>query len=191
MIKEELGRQRFSYGEIFARLVGFINLICEDEAAIPILLGTLPAPSSLDIYYLKKGPSKEAAGCRVDGGEDVPLQEVVITATQRENELLEYLGRLEGPTRSATANGWRRINGAFRDFKERYPETWTLFEDHVNLICKGGKIHDGKGGMTITLSKKNDGVVGKTLRRRRNLFVRRIAVHILSWHPQDNEFDLR
>lgn len=167
-----------SYEKLVTELANFFNfLLSRNEAGLAILLGTVPPPSSFDIYEMKHTPSADL-GVHIDGGEKIPLAESIIMATSREYDIISRVG------------GWPRIHRAVRRYKETYPAGWQQLEEYALFIRPGGMIHDGKGGMSAVLQDKYDGACQRTLRRRKNNIVRTVARAILWWMP-DDEFELK
>jgi len=178
-----------TYEDSLRALTSLIDLVLTQQTGLAILLGLLPAPSAYDLYVWKsKAP--EDLGVHVDGGERAGLAETVMMATRKESAILRLLGRCADTPRMSESYGWKRITGGFCEYKKKFPETWLLFEEYVIFVQPGGIYHDGKGGMTGMLSRRNDGADARTLRRRKKRFLEKIASFILAWQPGD-EFFLR
>lgn len=178
MTEKTMPTTKYRYEDLVCGLVTLFNLILSrNEAGIAILLGILPPPSSLDIYYMKFSASADL-GVRIDGGDKTPLAETVIMATTEEHDIIREIG------------GWSRIHHAVRYYRSVYPEGWQQLEEYALFIRPGGMVHDGKGGMMSILQDKYDGVCPRTLRRRKSNIVRTVVRVILSWLPED-EFYLK
>ena len=176
------------YDQGIEALSRFFSFILRDEAGLLILLGTMPAPTSYDIYRMKSRASEDL-GCHVDGGEKAQLADVVIDATKEEYDLIASLAP-EGERRRAWSAGWERIHRSVREFKQRYPDKWQYVEEYALFIRPGGLLHDGRGGMAAQMAEKNDGVCQRTLRRQRERILRCLARYVMSWHEGD-QFRLR
>ncbi|MEG1604122.1 MAG: hypothetical protein RR501_06090 [Cloacibacillus sp.] len=105
----------------------------------------------------------------------MPHQQAVLES--RQEEVVKMLG------------GWGNISRAFREFRKEYPETWRLFEMSSMFVRPGGIVRDGNGGATVMIGKRFDGITAKTLRRRREAFLRTIALFLIT-RPSDEEFRL-
>ena len=126
------------------------------------------------LYELKRGAQTEY-GVRIDGGDDVPKAQNILE--NRAEEIVGYLG------------GWKNINQAFNAYRAQYPETWTLFEMCALFVRPGGEFRDGKGGAMSMIGQKYDGIVPKTVRRRRDKIIKSIALYLIT-HPHEGEIVL-
>ena len=147
------------------KFIKFVVTRCDDGLAI--LLGNVDPPSSVMLYELKRGAQTEY-GVRIDGGDDVPKAQNILE--NRAEEIVGYLG------------GWKNINQAFNAYRAQYPETWTLFEMCALFVRPGGEFRDGKGGAMSMIGQKYDGIVPKTVRRRRDKIIKSIALYLIT-HP--------
>ena len=155
------------------QLSAFIDQILKHEDGLAILLGTVPPPIAADLCELKKG-SVPDLGVRVDGGTKTPYAEAVLLSTEKESRIIREIG------------GWKRINRAMREYKNSYPQGWSLFEEHVLFVRQGGMIHDGNGGMSAVIAAKHGGITTRTLRNRRNAILNTVSRYVLSWMPGDD-----
>lgn len=154
------------------KFIKFVVTRCDDGLAI--LLGNVDPPSSVMLYELKRGAQTEY-GVRIDGGDDVPKAQNILE--NRAEEIVGYLG------------GWKNINQAFNAYRAQYPETWTLFEMCALFVRPGGAFRDGKGGAMSIIGQKYDGIVPKTVRRRRDKIIKSIALYLIT-HPHEGEIVL-
>lgn len=154
------------------KFIKFVVTRCDDGLAI--LLGNVDPPSSVMLYELKRGAQTEY-GVRIDGGDDVPKAQNILE--NRAEEIVGYLG------------GWKNINQAFNAYRAQYPETWTLFEMCALFVRPGGEFRDGKGGAMSMIGQKYDGIVPKTVRRRRDKIIKSIALYLIT-HPHEGEIVL-
>lgn len=167
-----------SYEKLVTELANFFNfLLSRNEAGLAILLGTVPPPSSFDIYEMKHTPSADL-GVHIDGGEKIPLAESIVMATSREYDIISRVG------------GWPRIHRAFRAYRDKYPAGWNLLEEHALFVKQGGLFHDGQGGMMSAIAKKHGDVTTRTIRNRRNAILTIIARFVIYWFPEDEEYHL-
>lgn len=158
------------------QLSSFIEQILRHEDGLAILLGTVPPPIAADLCELKKGPASDP-GVRIDGGAKTPYAEAVLLSTEKEFRILKAVG------------GWQRINRAMQEYKNTYPQGWSLFEEHVLFVRRGGMIHDGQGGMSAVIARRHGGITPRTLRNRRNAILNTVSRYVLSWMPGDS-YDL-
>lgn len=154
------------------RLIKFIVNNFDDGLAI--LLGRTPPPSAVDIYERKCGAQADY-GVRIAGGEDIPKPQIVLESVQE--DIVYKLG------------GWDNITRGFCYYRELYPETWMLFEMSCLFVRPGGMLRDGKGGASAMIGKRFDGITAKTQRRRRDAFIRTIALFLIT-RPEDDKFRL-
>ena len=157
-----------------SEVMRFIKFIAGLDNGLAILLGRMEPPSAVAMYDLKKGPQTEY-GVHIDGGGALPLAQNIIE--NRYDEIVRWLG------------GWDNITRAFRDYRAQWPETWELFAMYSTFVHPGGDIRDGKGGALAMIGRRFDGIVPKTVRRRRNKIIRTIALFIIT-HPHDGEMVL-
>ena len=160
------------------QLSAFIDQILKHEDGLAVLLGAVPPPIAADLCEMKKDPLPDL-GVRVDGGNNIPYAEAVLISTEKEYRMLREIG------------GWKRISRAMKEYKNTYPQGWSLFEEHVLFVRQGGMIHDGSGGMSAHMASKYGGITTRTLRNRRNAILNTVSRYVLSWMPGDDEFDLK
>lgn len=153
-------------------LIKFIVSNFDDGLAV--LLGRVAPPSAVEIYEQKRGGQADY-GVRIDGGEDVPKPQMMLESAQE--EIIRKLG------------GWDNITRGFTYYRELYPETWMLFEMSCLFVRPGGMVRDGKGGATAMIGQRFDGITAKTQRRRRDAFIRTIALFIIT-RPENDKFRL-
>ena len=157
-----------------SEIMNFIKFIACFDNGLAILLGRAEPPSAVTLHDLKKG-SQEEYGVHIDGGEGVPLAQNILE--NKFDEIVCFLG------------GWKNIARAFNDYRQQWPETWELFAMYSTFVRPGGEIRDGKGGAMAMIGRRYDGIVPKTVRRRRNKIVRTIALYLIT-HPREGEIVL-
>lgn len=152
-----------------------IQRILDFDDGLAVLVGEAAPPCAWDFYMLQRQRSGCCDGVRVMGGTDIPLGQAIIES--REEDIIRTLG------------GWTKITQAFRHFRRTYPETWRLFEMACIWVRPGGIVRDGTGGMTAAISRSFDGITAKTQRRRRKIFIKAVALYLIT-RPNDEKFKL-
>lgn len=153
-----------------SRLIKFIVRNFDDGFAV--LLGSAVPPSSVQIgEMIYRGASPlsraERLGVRVDGGERVPHAQILL-----ENEYEAIVSML---------GGWDFLSRAVRDFREKFPESWELFEMYALYVRRGGAVHDGSGGFYERLNQRGNNYADvRTHRRRMNKLIKTIALYIIT-----------
>ncbi len=158
-----------------SEVIALIKFIVNNfDDGLAMLLGRVEPPSSADIYDRRRSAQPDY-GVRISGGEGVPRAQMILETAQE--EIIQKLG------------GWQNITRGFRCYRDLYPETWKLFEMHCLFVRHGGMVRDGSGGATAMIGQRFDGITAKTQRRRRNAFIRTIALFLIT-RPEDDEFKL-
>ena len=158
-----------------SEVINLIKFVVSNfDDGLAVLLGRVAPPTAIEIYEKKHGAQADY-GVRIDGGEEVPKPQVILESTQE--EIICALG------------GWDNITKGFRYYRQLYPETWRLFEMSCLFVRPGGIVRDGKGGATAMIGQRFDGITAKTQRRRRDAFIRTIALFLIT-RPEDDKFRL-
>lgn len=156
-------------------VINLIKFIVNNfDDGLAMLLGRAAPPTAAEIYERKSGGQADY-GVRIDGGEDVPKPQLILESAQE--EIIRKLG------------GWDIITKTFIYYRRLYPETWALFEMSSIFVRPGGIVRDGNGGITAIISKRFDGITAKTQRRRRDAYIRTIALFLIT-RPLDDKFML-
>jgi len=160
------------------KLADLIDLILRREPnGLAILLGTVPPPTSEDLYEIGQS-SQPDYGVRIQCGRGISTAEAIILGAEKFEILIEEIG------------GWKKIHRAFRAYRNKYPAGWSLLEEHALFVKQGGLFHDGQGGMMAVIAKKHGDVTARTIRNRRNTILTIIARFVIYWFPEDEEYQL-
>lgn len=156
-------------------VINLIKFIVNNfDDGLAILLGRAEPPSAAEMYD-KKCKCQADYGVRIAGGENLPKPQVMLETVHE--EIIHKLG------------GWQHITNTFNYYRRLYPETWLLFEMSSLFVRPGGMTRDGKGGATKMISQKFNGITAKTQRRRRDAYIRTIALFLIT-RPLDDKFRL-
>ena len=154
------------------KTIEFLETILSFENGVAVLLGVAPIPSVEDMYNALKKPQADC-GVRVDGGASVDMAEAMLMTVEPIEATVQSLG------------GWENIWRLTEKYREEYPQMWNKLVPLTSMLRPGGIIRDGEGGMSAVLSRRFDGVRGKTLRRWKKRIIKSLAIHLLSWAYTD------